>query len=169
MNPSHVSGDWESRAGEKMDGDDVRVLKRVAALYSAIDPVPDDLVDRLQFALSLDALNAELAELQQLPMAEFASRGSEPSGVQSLTFTSDSLTTMVTISPSGTDTVRIDGWIAPGSGALVELRQVTASMETEADSDGRFVLDNVPHGFTRFVVRSPEADGPHVITPAVEL
>lgn len=170
VNLSELPGGWESLAGETMDSEDDVVLKRIAALHSALDPVPDDLVDRLQFALSLDALNAELAELQQLPMAELASRGSEPRDVQSLTFTSDSLTTMVTISPSGTDTVRIDGWIAPGAGALVALRQVNASLDTEADADGRFVFDSVPHGMTRFVVRSPDADdGPHVITPAVEL
>jgi hypothetical protein len=151
-----------------MDATDVRVLKRVAGLYSTTDPVPDDLVDRIQFALSLDALNAELAELQQLPVAELASRG-DPAEVKSLTFTSDSLTTMVTISPSGPDSVRIDGWVAPGAGALVELRQVNASLDAEADADGRFVFDNVPHGLSRFVVRSPEPDGPQVITPAVEL
>jgi hypothetical protein len=168
VNPSELPADWEARAGESMDQVDGVVLKRIRALYSTIDPVPDDLVDRLQFAMSLDALNAELAELQQMPM-ELSSRGAEPTGVQSLTFTSDSITTMVTISPAGSDSVRIDGWIAPGAGALIELRQVSASMDTEADDDGRFVFDSVPHGLTRFVVRSPEADGPHVITPAVEL
>ena len=169
VNAPDLPGDWESLAGETMDSHDSDVLKRIATLYSTLDPVPDDLVDRLQFALSLDALNAELAELQHLPTAELTSRGAETSDVQSLTFTSDSLTTMVTISPSGPDLVRIDGWVAPGAGALIELRQVAASMEAEADGDGRFVFDGVPHGLTRFVVRPPDDGGPHVITPAVEL
>jgi hypothetical protein len=173
MNPSDLPPDWEAGvarlAEEPIDAADGALLKRVATMYSTLDPVPDDLVDRIQFALSLDALHAELAELQQLPMADLVGARGEPTEVESLTFTSESLTTMVTISPSGSDTVRIDGWVAPGPGALVELRQVNVSLDTEADADGRFVFDNVPHGLSRFVVRLPEEGGAHVITPAVEL
>jgi hypothetical protein len=169
MTKPEIPASWETLEGERLDSHDEVILRQLAALYSAIDPVPDDLADRLQFAITLDALNAELAELQQLP-AEAMSRGAETSEVKTLTFTSDSMTTMVTISAAGTDRVRIDGWVAPGGGVSVELRQVANSLRTEADSDGRFVFDDVAHGLTRFVLRDPASDTrPPVITPAVEI
>jgi hypothetical protein len=168
MNPSDALS--ESLANEPIDATDVAVLGQLAQLYAAIDPVPDSLVERLQFAITLDALNAELAELQQQPMDAMAARSTEASEVKTLTFTSDSLTTMVTISAAGPDRVRIDGWAAPGGGARVELRQVETSVLVYADEDGRFVFDDVPHGLSRFVVHvQPESGRPPVITPAVEL
>jgi hypothetical protein len=160
---------WETLASEPLDAQDGVLMQRIAALYESLDPVPHDLVERLQFGISLDALNAELAELQQLPMA-MASRSAETSEVKTLTFTSDSMTTMVTISPSGPDRVRIDGWAAPGARVLVELRQVSGSQQTEADDDGRFVFEDVSHGLTRFVVRAPAPSTRQpVVTPAVEI
>lgn len=170
MNTSEIPA-WESLAGAPLDADDAVVMQRIAQLFTAIDPVPQDLVDRLQFGITLDALNAELAELQQLPALAGAARGTEQvSEVKSLTFTSDSLTTMVTISPDGPDRVRIDGWIAPGAGVLVELRQGTESRRLSADEDGRFVFEDVPHGLTCFVLRAPEpASHPPVMTPNVEI
>jgi hypothetical protein len=168
---SYQRPDWESLASEPLDSRDGIVMQRMAALYDSIDPVPDDLVDRLLFGISLDAMHAELAELQAIPVGAFAARGNEQtSEVKTLTFTSDSLTTMVTISPAGPDRVRIDGWCAPGGEVLVELRQGAVSQHTEADADGRFVFEEVPHGMTRFVVRAPEpGTHPPVVTPAVEI
>ena len=54
---------WESLANEPLDAYDAEVLARINQLYAELDPVPVDLVDRLQFAISLDALEVELAEL----------------------------------------------------------------------------------------------------------
>ena len=158
---------WETLASGPLDDVDDSILRRLAVVYDVTDPVPDGLVERLRFAVTLDALNAELAELQQQD-GLVASRG--PDETKTLTFTSTDLTTMVTIAESGPDRVRIDGWCAPGGGMSVELRQPTVSVEVEADSDGRFVFDDVSHGLTRFVVRAPEPTSrPPVITPAVEL
>jgi hypothetical protein len=170
MNTSEMPS-WEALASEPLDAADGIVMQRMAALYDKLDPVPDDLVDRLQFAITLDALHAELAELQAMPAGAMSARGGEQtSEVKTLTFTSDSLTTMVTISPAGPDRVRIDGWCAPGGNVSVELRQGSTSLYTDADSDGRFVFDDVPHGMTRLVVRAPEPPAhPPVVTPAVEI
>ncbi|UQX88034.1 hypothetical protein M6D93_17295 [Jatrophihabitans telluris] len=161
--------DWETLAGEALDPTDDLIMTQLSSLYDAIDPVPADLVDRLSFAISLDALNAELAELVALPLEAMAARGAETSEVKTLTFTSDSLTTMVSISPAGPDRVRIDGWCAPGAGVRVELRQVETTMSADADEDGRFVFEEVAHGLTRFVVQLAGENRPPVITPAVEL
>ncbi len=155
-------------AGQPLSAADVLILQRLAALHSSLDPVPDDLVERIQFEISLDALNAELAELQHRPMEELAARGAGSDEVTTLTFTSDRLTTMISVTGTGADTVRIDGWLAPGGTARVELRQVSGQWETDADSDGRFVFEDVSLGLSRFVVHLGDEAAP-VITPAVEL
>jgi hypothetical protein len=162
---------WEALAAESMDDQDAATLQLLATLYDQIDPVPSDLVERLQFAITLDALNAELAELQQMDaLAPSGARGVDADEAKTLTFTSESLTTMVTVTPAGPDRVRIDGWCAPGGGVTVELRQLNASVEVQADEDGRFVFDDVRHGLSRFVVRSARPSSrPPVITPAVEI
>jgi len=168
MNTSEIPA--EHLAGAPLDASDALVLAMIAELYDLIDPVPEDLVDRLQFNITLDALNAELAELQQLPEAALASRGDQASVVTTLTFTSESLTTMVAISPDSPDRVRIDGWIAPGSEAVVELHQGALTRRVSADADGRFVFEDVAHGLTRFVVSAPNPGAhPPVMTPAVEI
>lgn len=162
----------QALAAQPLDERDEAALAAIAALYVKTDPMPASLIERLQFAVSLDALNAELAELAELGAGELASaRGGEVSEVKTLTFTSDTLTTMVTISAAGPDRVRIDGWAAPGAGATVELRQLEVSRTAAADADGRFVFEDVAHGLTRFVVRVATAGDsrPPVMTPAVEL
>ena len=167
MNTPSPAG-WDELSAQPLDDVDARVLGQLATLYEAIDPVPTDLVERLQFSITLDALNAELAELQQLD--NLASRAEATDEAKTLTFTTDTLTTMVTISADGPDRVRIDGWCAPGAGMVVELRQMSSTLRTQADEDGRFVFSDVEHGLTRFVVREPgEGTRSPVVTPAVEL
>src|SRR3954454_6830788 len=86
---------WESLANEPLDAYDGEVLTRIKQLYEQLDPVPVDLADRLQFAISLDALEVELAELQLFSGELLAARAEPTSAVKTLTFTSDSFTTTV--------------------------------------------------------------------------
>ena len=158
----------ELTAGE-LDAEDVRVLSRMASVYAATDPVPAGLVERIQFGITLDALHVEIAELQRSgDLAGVRSGGATE--VQTVTFTSASLTTMITITPTSADRVRIDGWAAPGGGVLVELRIVGSQLRTTADADGRFVFDDVPRGLAQFVLRPPTgtAHAP-VVTPSIEV
>jgi hypothetical protein len=147
---------------------DVQNLRALAGMYSALDPVPGGLVDRVKFDLTLEALHAEIAELQR--SGELAGVRSEATGdVQSVTFTSATLTTMITVTPTSADRVRIDGWIAPGGGVEVELRGRTASRRIVADADGRFVFDEVEKGLAQFVLRPPTVDARPVVTPSIEI
>jgi hypothetical protein len=160
----------ERLAARELDQADQDLLQRVAELFAAVDPVPVGLVDRITFGITLDALHAEVAELQRQDAAPVGVRGQTPSDVQTVTFTSASLTTMVTITQLSADRVRIDGWVAPGAGVTVELRLVDANRQTTADEDGRFVFDDIPSGMAQFVVRSAgEESQSVVITPALEL
>lgn len=159
----------ETFAAEPMDELDGELLTRLSSMYDASDPLPPGLIERLQFGITLDALHAEIAELQR--MDEFAgARGGEATEVQTITFTSSNLTTMVTITKAGVDRVRVDGWAAPGGGLSVELRGAGEPLHTVADSDGRFVFEDVPRGLAQFVLRAPEGMAqPPVITPAIDL
>lgn len=156
-------------AAGQIDADDVRVLSQAAHVYDSLDPVPAGLVDRIQFAITLDALHAEIAELHNTGELTGV-RSAEATEAQTITFTSASLTTMVTITPISAERVRLDGWVAPGGGASIELRIVPDTRHTTADSDGRFVFDDVPRGLAQFIVRPPagSAQAP-VVTPSIEI
>jgi hypothetical protein len=156
-------------AAGQIDAEDDRILAQLAALYHDIDPPPAGMVERIQFGITLDALHAEIAELQR--NAERAGvRSGEAIEAQSVTFTSASMTTMVTITASSGDRVRIDGWVAPGGGVTVELRIAGESRTTMADADGRFVFADVPRGMAQFLLRPPAGTSQTpVVTPSIEI
>jgi hypothetical protein len=155
-------------AAGAIDDADVEVLRQTAALFDQLDPVPGGLVERINFGLTLEALHAEIAELQRTASL-VGVRAETDSDVQTITFTSSSLTTMITVTPLSGDRVRIDGWVAPGRRLVVELRARAESRSTESDEDGRFVFDDVPRGLAQFVLRPDADDAAAVVTPAIEI
>ena len=157
-------------AAEPMDRDDLALLNSLRAFYDEHDPVPDGLVERIQFELTLDALQAEVATLTQLDLSGAGTRGSSTESVRTITFTSESATTMVTVSPRGEDLVRVDGWAVPGAGIRVELLLADGARETVADEDGRFVFDQVPSGLAKFALHLPAGTASAtVVSPTIEL
>jgi hypothetical protein len=159
----------DALAAEPIDGDDLVLLNSLRAFYDEHDPVPAGLVERIEFGLTLDALEAEVATLTQLDLAGAGAR-SAPEAVRAVTFTSDSLTTMVTITPLEPGSVRVDGWADPGAGVRVELLRDDGRLETVADEDGRYVFARVPAGLAKFALHLPaESGGTTVLTPALEL
>ena len=154
---------------------DELALTALRAIYEQGDPVPPGLVERVKFAITLDDLEAEVARLQRDSVPELVARSEMTSDdllkVRTVTFTSDTLTTMVTITPVNGDQVRLDGWAAPGAFLDVELRVGETRHHVVADEDGRFVFDDVTRGLAQLVLRPTEgSSGEHaVITPAIEL
>src|SRR3989442_13741924 len=118
-----MSGDERppaAAAAEPLDELDVAVLGELHSLYGVLDPVPADLVDRVQFALALDDLDVEVVRLREETGLDLAGvRGDEES--RTITFDSDSLTVMISILPLGPDEVRLDGWLAPPAGPRADL------------------------------------------------
>lgn len=157
-------------AEQPLDADDLVVLNAIRALYDEADPVPDGLVERIQFEITLDALEAELATLMQLDLAEAGARGAATEAVRTITFTSESLTTMVTLTPQPGGAVRVDGWAAPGAGIRVEVLLPGGPRETYADEDGRFVFDALPSGLAKFALHvETESGTATVMSPTIEL
>ena len=169
MNASDASHEAEL-AGQPLDPSDFALLNFLRAYYDEHDPVPDGLVERIQFELTLDALHAELATLMQMDMAGAGVRSAAPEAVRTITFTSESLTTMVTLTPQPDGTVRVDGWATPGAGIRVELLLADGPSETYADDDGRFVFEDVPSGLGKFVMYVPRGEEiSTVLSPTIEL
>lgn len=166
--PAYDSDREAMLAGQPLDLDDAALLAEIKACYTAVDPVPVGLVERLQFEITLDALHADLATLTQLDLSMAGAR-STTEEVRTITFTSESLTTMVTVTPEG-DGVRIDGWAVPGAGITVELLRTGGPLVTEADEDGRFVFEAVPNGLARFALHVTSGDDVStVLSPTIEL
>lgn len=157
----------EQLAADPIDDLDVAALRQTAAIFDAIDPVPAGLLDRINFGLTLEALHAEVAQLQRSEQLAGV-RAESDNDVQTITFTSTALTTMITLTPTSVDRVRVDGWIAPGARVAVELRAQTGNRETVSDEDGRFVFDDIPRGLAQFVLR-PDNEVGAVVTPALEI
>lgn len=155
-------------AAEPLDAIDERILSAIADVLRSADPVPAGLADDVKFALTVQALHAEVAELQRVG-AETALARSEYTRTQTLTFSAETLSVMVTLSPIDADEVRVDGWVTGVDSAVtVEIRTDTRTITAEVDDDGRFTIDPAPRGLVRFVFL-PEGDIRPVITPTVEI
>jgi hypothetical protein len=169
MNTSPIDRETEL-AEQPLDTDDLAVLNALRAMYDEADPVPDGLVERIQFEITLDALEAELATLMQLDLADAGARGTATESVRTITFTSESLTTMVTLTPQPGGSVRVDGWAAPGAGIRVEVLLPGGPRQTYADDDGRFVFESLPSGLAKFALHLETGSGSStVMSPTIEL
>jgi hypothetical protein len=151
------------------DIDDLMAALR--AMWDERDPVPDDLAERVSFALSLENIEVELARMEEHLLAGAGARGEER--VRTVTFTSASLSVMVTIGDEPAGTVRIDGWIQDGGSLDVEVRGEAGTRACRADGDGRFVLEGVVHGLVQLIFQptaggTPDLAAP-VVTPALQV
>lgn len=148
-------------------GDD-DLLQELAALYDAVDPVPDDLADEVRIAITVQALQAEVAEIVA---GEPVATRSETQAVtaETITFTASAISLMVSLQQDDDTHVTIDGWVTVG-GATIEVHTADQVRHATADDEGRFVVPGVPRGRTWFVVRREAAEGaPPVVTPPIEL
>jgi hypothetical protein len=154
----------------RIDAVDLAVLDLVEELYTAADPVPDDLVERIVFAIGLVGLEDEVARLEADRFDPAGVRGTERS--RTVTFDSESLTIVIQATTTG-GTLRLDGWLAPPDARPIRLRVGERDLRTESDRLGRFVLDEVPHGLAQIVVDAPPGRPPQdcrsVVTMAVML
>lgn len=150
---------------EPLDEVDASIMRELREVASRLDPYPADLTERITFALTVQALQAEVAELITQPELVSRSGPEDPTEASTVTFSTDNLSIMITIAQrgSGHALARLDGWLTCGT-ADVELDPADGEKVTvTSDRAGRFVLVDVPHGAARLIV-SPR-EGRPVITP----
>lgn len=148
--------------------EDFLLLTELDVLFDKVDPMPADLVERVQFAIALEDLDVEVARWERAE--ELA--GVRGAGPNTVTFTVEDLTIMVTFAPAGAG-YRFDGWLVPGGPHTVEVRvSGHASTTTSADDGGRFAVEQVPKGTTQLVIHLAAAKGTPsrtVVTPTLVL
>ena len=160
--------------------DDGRLLARLGQMLRSVDPPPADVMELARQSFGLRRLDAELARLVEDSEAAAGSatprsramavRGAglaaEP---RQLTFhfdaEGDRAELIIAIQvESSADRRRITGHLTPQGSARIEVRQPAAPRARAVDVDrlGRFVIDDVSAGPTRFTCR--RADVPDVST-----
>lgn len=161
----------QTLAAEPIDQADLALLDRIKDMFSAADPMPADLPERIKFALALRDLEVEVARLSAVePLPELAVRGPEQSRL--VTFDSDSLTIMIRVDSNQDGTARVDGWLAPAQRRTIELRTSADTLTETADDGGRFSFAKVPRGSAQILVRAelgPPGTGQPVVTPTLIL
>lgn len=163
-----MSGEGSVEPGVLPDGE---LLDLLCDMWDEHDPVPPDLADRVSFVLMLDDLEIDLLRLETEDLVGAGARTDEQ--VRTVTFSSDSLSVMVSISHARGGDVRVDGWISDGGRLQVELRQSGSTRRGTADDDGRFVFDGIGRGLIQLVFL-PTAGAARtlprsVVTPAVQV
>lgn len=144
-----MSGDQRAADGG-LHPEDVELLARLAQTWAEHDPVPPDLAERSLVAIGMDDLDLELLLLADRSDDLAGARGVETA--RTLTFSGDSVSVMITITPSRRHRFRLDGWVAPLGGGRVHVRHATGrDLDGDVDSDGRFVLQDVPAGMVQLV------------------
>lgn len=144
---------------------DAAILSGVRHLWETVDPMPPGLVEQIQFAIDLDNIDLEVSRLTELRELA-AARTDELARL--VTFSSDSLSIMITIEPRVDGTARIDGWLTPGACHHIELRSPARPMSTSSDETGRFSLDSVPTGIVQLIVHIA-GNSRRIITPTMEI
>ena len=161
-------------AAAPLDDVDAATLEQVRALYDAADPVPVDLVERVRFSLALDEMFDEVARMTRVPLDAMGVRGDQAAGTrtETLTFSADQLTAMVTVSRVGPGRLRLDGWLAPPGPFRVRIRiQGGPERDVVADEQGRFSFDRLEEGFGQLSFHPlGDDDAAHaVVTPLFQL
>lgn len=158
----------EDEAREPWAAEDSALLSALRQMWERQDPVPEDLSDRVLFALSLEHLEVEVMLLREELLA--GARGEERA--RTVTFTSASLSVMITISAAVAE-VRLDGWITSGGGLRVDLLAEGQDRHTTADDDGRFVFEGIVPGLAQLVFQPTSGAQTRlarpVVTPAIQV
>jgi hypothetical protein len=153
-------------AAQLLDDVDAATMDQLRGVFDAADPVPHDLVERIRFSLALDEMFDEVARMTRVPQDALATRSdpAQETRTETLTFSADRLTAMVTVNRVSLGRLRLDGWIAPAEPCEVRLRiQGGADREVLADAHGRFSFDELEEGFGQLSFH-PVADATHVGT-----
>jgi hypothetical protein len=165
-----LAGRKTSGADAPLDEVDMANLAALGRLQDALDPMPEDLVDRVRFSLELEHLDAEVARLVEQSLEGVRGPAEVAEQARTIIFESSTVTVMVTVTLLDDDLVRVDGWLSPEGEYRVELRTPKEQHRTESDVLGRFVIDTAPRGIFRLVIRAPKGrpgNPPVVITPSV--
>jgi len=154
-------------ADGELDEADQVILRGLRATWTALDPPPAGLAERLRFGLMMDAMEAELASLTRLEPALAGVRSGALAG-STVTFTHRDFSAIVRTATGAGETVSIEGWVtaAPATGVELVL-DADPPRRAVVDDTGHFQFDDVRRGLVRFTFHRPGSSV--IVTPAMEV
>ena len=159
---------------QHMDELDLQILGALVDIHDRLDPMPEGLPDVILFGLQIADLDAEMARLVDAESSLSGAAGTRSvEHAKRVTFSSDSLTVMISVEQQPDRRLRLDGWAAPGGHLRAELRTDASVLTASCDETGRFVFESVPPGSVQLVLHPTDHSDPTirlpVVTPAVHL
>jgi hypothetical protein len=156
----------EELAGGAIDSTDEQILHTLGGIVSANDPVPAGLTDQVKFALTVEALGAEVAELLE----------STPVGVRTVyepittvTFSGDEVTVLLTLETERRPRRRITGWLSTPD-VSVRVHGPDGEVRADLDEDGRFEVEFSRAGLVHLVIQqSTPAGSRPLVTPPIQI
>lgn len=153
-----------------------QLLEVVRSAYSAADPVPAGLVERMQAATSAAASDAGIEfELELMTLLERAdelagARSSGTGAAYTLRFVHGEIDLLLRIAGDG-DGSRVDGWVVPPEPMTVRALIGSSSSPAAAvvRDTGRFELTGLPSGLVRLRLEPHDTSRPPFATPAFEI
>jgi hypothetical protein len=155
---------------------DNELYSGIRAYWEAHDPVPGEMVARLQTAAALAASDTDLdIELMLLVerTEELAGARGASTAAYTLRFAHDGVDLLLRVSTEGARASRIDGWVVPPSPIAVVVQRDSATgwsddVTLEVGDTGRFELPDLTPGMLR--LRLEPSDGStSFMTPAFEI
>lgn len=144
--------------------DDDRLVAELARVLRGADPVPATVVEAARGSFGWRELDAELAKLVADSRLATAPVRGDPGRL--LSFQAGDRTLEIEVTRLD-DRLRILGQVVPPGPARVRAEQPAGTMEVTADQLGRFTIDSLPPGPTRFFCLLLGPDGAPVDTGIV--
>ncbi|HHU09418.1 MAG TPA: hypothetical protein GXZ60_05315 [Intrasporangiaceae bacterium] len=163
-----MSDDLDRLAAEPLDETDRILMRQVKDAWTARDPVPEGMTDRIRFAMTVASLEADLARIvTEVPAGAGVRTAYERT--TSVTFESGSVSAMLDIEEVGAGRVDVTGWVSIHPVEVV-LHERHRTRTVRSDGTGRFVFDDVERGLVHFVIHVLDRPGQRpIITPTIEL
>ncbi len=152
---------------------DAALFARLRAVWSEVDPMPVDLVDRMVATVAVEDLSREYALLTLVEQAQrSAVRGeaSHTTNSSTLQFSDGSTSVLLHVTATETGSRRIDGWV-DAAALAIRLAQGDTEFSAEPGEHGRFAFDSVTPGVSRLrlVVRGNDGEMHDFQTPQFEI
>ncbi|WES62989.1 hypothetical protein P0L94_11045 [Microbacter sp. GSS18] len=148
---------------------DAALFARMRGAWESIDPVPEDLADRMVAAVAVEDVSREYALLTLVEGAELgAVRGD--ADTSTLQFSDGTTSVLLHITATELGAHRIDGWV---DGDVLAIRLVQGEHDTTAaqSEQGRFAFEDVNTGLcrVRLVVKGGDGELQEFQTPQFEV
>ena len=125
-----MTGD-ERLADQPIDDIDLEILAQMRRGLEEVDPMPEGMTDRIQFALTVALLEAEVANMVS-DAALAGVRSDDYDRATTITFASDGFSATISVETGRGGQLSMHGWTSE-PGAEVEVRERARTQRTVAD------------------------------------